>query len=162
MTRNVGLIDGDIFVYPIAYACKNEDNWESVKSTVISKITEALDAVNTTAYVGFLTSETSFRKELTAQESIAKIMKPYKGNRPDEKPRWHSEICSFLEREWGFTKMQGYEADDLVASYAYHLKQLDITYVVISTDKDLLQIPGRHYNPVSKLYRIIDGEQAPK
>jgi 5'-3' exonuclease len=74
----------------------------------------------------------------------------YKANRKDmAKPRWYDSIRQFLINEFKAEITLGQEADD-----ALGIEQMrpsfrsDVQFptVICSIDKDLLQIPGAHYN----------------
>ena len=98
----------------------------------------------------------NFRKE---------IYKPYKQNRPDLK----EELKSFLYyghdhiiKRWGAIPAHGMEADDLVSIWAYEAREADDQYIIAGIDKDLLQIPGNHYNFNKKTHTFIDDDEAHK
>jgi hypothetical protein len=109
---------------PVSHALSN------VKSTV-QKI---LDATNTNDFHIFLSSGTNFRGDVaTIQE--------YKANRKDaRKPVHYDAIHEYLQNFYGAIKYTSIEADDALA-----MCQTDNT-VICSLDKDLLQVPGLHYN----------------
>lgn len=71
----------------------------------------------------------------------------YKGNRDGvAKPKHYKAIMAHLRDKWGATVSAGEEADDLLGIAATD----DPGSVICSIDKDLMQIPGRHYNFVTK------------
>lgn len=53
-----------------------------------------------------------------------------------------------------------YEADDLIAMAATAMAKVYQEYVVVSIDKDLKQIPGRHYNFVTGVETEVSSEEA--
>lgn len=84
-----------------------------------------------------LTGKGNFREEVATYRK-------YKGNRDfAKKPTWHKAIVEYLTKHWGAETIEGQEADDELA-----IRQLGTegSTVICSTDKDLLQIPGLHYN----------------
>lgn len=87
--------------------------------------------VNADSFSLYLTGSNNFRKEINPQ---------YKANRDDTpRPQW-LEVCrEFLITDWGAKVTDGYEADD-----ALGMAQTE-TSIICSLDKDLLMIPGRHY-----------------
>ena len=114
-------------------------------------INSILDGVNRDTYRLFLTSDdhSNFRYD------IAKT-KPYKANR-GKKPVYYNELRGYLIVHWNAEVVRGQEADDAIGI------NMDVEFyqnpVIVSTDKDLDQIPGTHYNfKTGKLYEIEDGQ----
>ena len=71
----------------------------------------------------------------------------YKGNRKDkEKPVHYEAIYNWLLEKYDATICHGIEADDAlgIATSRYS------DWVICSNDKDMLQIPGKHYNFIKK------------
>lgn len=102
----------------------------------------------------FLTGPGNFR------EKIATVRK-YKGNRdPAHKPYWYQEIRNYLTGTWGARVVEGHEADDEVSLRARAALRAKEKYVVASIDKDLDQIPGRHYDYKRKQFYTISEEEA--
>jgi hypothetical protein len=76
----------------------------------------------------------------------------YKGNREFvARPTYYKEIISYLIEKYGAEYAIGQEADD---SLGIGLTR-NPNSVCVSFDKDLLQVPGRHYNWVDKEEQII-------
>ncbi len=119
-------------------------------------IVEALEAVNTTRFRGFLTANdgTNFRFR------VAKT-KPYKGNRKTfKKPIHYDFIRDLLINNWGATVISGMEADDALSiEQRKHLRFDDDEYicnsVIISIDKDMRQVPGYHFNMKNKTFEFV-------
>jgi hypothetical protein len=75
--------------------------------------------------------------------------KPYKGNRVDAvRPVYYDDVREFLLQR-GAIRRLGLEADDWLAIEA--TKDPKGT-IMVTTDKDLLQVPGNHYNWVTQEY----------
>ncbi len=126
---------------------------------------EAIQSIITnsgsTGHHTYLSGDTNFR------DAIA-VTRPYKGNRdPSHKPHWFKDIREHLIRRWGAEVVEGIEADDAIATA--QMKQLHIpehdgdtgyaNSVICTIDKDLDQIPGWHYNFVTKeRYWVSDEE----
>lgn len=80
----------------------------------------------------------------------------YKGNREGSiKPRHHKAIVKHLELRWNADVSHGEEADDRLGILATE----NPGSIIASIDKDLLQIPGRHYNFVTKEETTITPKQ---
>jgi 5'-3' exonuclease len=83
--------------------------------------------------------------------------KPYKGHRGvktnDLYTQWSAVIKSHLLYRWGFQVTPGYiEADDAVSIVARGCWDKSEDFVIIGNDKDLHQIPGKHYNYKSRVW----------
>jgi len=91
----------------------------------------------------FLSPKTTFRDDLAT-------IRVYKGNRdPLHKPHWYGEIKEYLKSVWNAEEKEGLEADDVLADLQ------DKNTCIVSTDKDLDQIAGWHYNWVKdQLYEV--------
>ena len=50
----------------------------------------------------------------------------------------------------------GYEADDYVRFWAEECKKYGRDYVIVSIDKDLRCIPGKHYNPKTEVLDVVE------
>lgn len=94
------------------------------------RINNILSASGCSSYKLFVSGEGNFRKE---------ICPLYKANRTQASPKWREELRLYLIKEWGAIECNGYEADD-----ACGIHQGQDT-IICGIDKDLLQIPGKHY-----------------
>lgn len=107
--------------------------------SIINAVTKKF---NIEKYIGYLSStdpEDHFRLKIEGN-------KPYKANRKKiEKPFYYDEVREYLINNHDAIVVKG-EADDAlgIEQTKYGLKS-----VVVSIDKDLLQIPGNHYNTMS-------------
>lgn len=130
------LIDADIFCYSFGSARKDDGNplqWPFVISRMDGMLQRILEETGAETHQLYLTGKGNFR------ENIATI-KPYKGQRPQEKPYWYQHVKDFLIYHRDAEVIEGMEADD-----AMGIAQTDST-VICSLDKDLDMIPGYHYN----------------
>jgi len=100
------------------------------------------DLPDCTDYEGYLSldSESNFRNAIA-------VTAPYKGNRTAAKPHHYDLIRDRLLTYWEFHGIIGQEADDSLAQE--QTEQGDKT-VIVSIDKDMLQVPGWHYNFVNR------------
>ena len=95
-----------------------------------------IQETESTAYRVFIGGADNFRYQ---------IYPAYKGNRKDtEKPPWLEACREQLVVEWQAQVVNGMETDDMLG-----ILQDDST-VIASIDKDLLMIPGKHYNFVKQ------------
>ena len=146
------LIDSDYFAYAHGSATDDEGHpiaWPLLASRISQQLENIVEKAGCTEYELFLTGGGNFR------EAIATI-KPYKGNRPSEKPYHYQRIRDYLIKFRGATLVEGMEADDTVSIEQwkdYHSEVRQGWYpeevlgtVLCSIDKDLDMVPGWHYN----------------
>lgn len=81
----------------------------------------------------------SYRLFLSTRSFRHQVDPGYKAARTQAKPRYFKEVRQWLLDEWGAEQVDGLEADDLCGIYQ------DDDTVIVSEDKDTLQIPGNHY-----------------
>lgn len=80
------------------------------------------------------------------------VTKPYKGNRLEAKPKHYNAVADYLIEHWNAYVVRGIEADDAIG---INLTADPERSVSVSTDKDLDQIAGWHYDWVgSELYYV--------
>ena len=81
--------------------------------------------------------ERSFRKDL---------YEPYKANRPPAPPDLQQQMTRVREivEAWGMSPIEaaGYEADDVIATLVAQSRKRGLQVVIVSADKDLLQLVG--------------------
>ena len=154
MTKIIADIDADILLYRIGYVTE-EDTLEEAKKTMDRAIEKLLYVTEATHYAGFLTSSSDnfrVRRAVTA---------PYKGNRASrEKPKHFYELRKHLIEHWKFFDCVGIEADDAIIIGKVYWEGQGYHVIICSSDKDSLQEPGTHCNPVTGEMRIISESQA--
>lgn len=93
----------------------------------------------------YFSGETNFRNEIPAPA-------PYKGNREEMEPPVHGEaVINYLAENFEHKFSEGQEADDDIATAHYSMWLEDpMSTVIASVDKDFLQLPGLHYDFVTK------------
>ena len=139
----IAAIDGDLVAYRCAAANENADLgiaiWQA--NQMLSRI---LEEVNVNDWKIYLSGDNNFRYQ---------IYPDYKANRRNQpRPRHLAGIRENLIREWNATICDGYEADDALGMEACSRVEV----VICSIDKDLLQLPGRHYNFVKREFKEVD------
>lgn len=144
----ISLIDGDLISFRCAASAEEEP--ESIALLRTDKlIRDILEATKAESYQCFLTGSNNFRKEINPE---------YKANRKDKPLPKHLNACrEFLVVEWKSKVTDGIEADDALGiqqelyNRVNHSMLLENQLVgckqtvICSLDKDLLQIPGMHY-----------------
>jgi len=147
-------IDADVIVYNIGFQTQDSELADAhVKTNLF--ISNILNETGATHFNLFLSdnSENNFRYKVDPE---------YKANRTQPKPKWYNEIKEYLMLEHGAKVAYGMEADD-----ALGINQTDET-ILCTIDKDLDQIPGKHYKwaiwrngsiiTPSSLYTVTDYE----
>lgn len=75
------------------------------------------------------------------------FMPQYKANRIGKrKPHWLLPLKEYISHRYHEVSKTGYEADDLIGIRAYELQKQGIDYIIVTNDKDLKTIPGKHYD----------------
>jgi 5'-3' exonuclease len=147
----LALIDGDICIYRVGYTTENDDfaiaRW---------RLDEMLDGIliDTSAdeYRVYLSDslDNNFRKEFYPE---------YKANRTLPKPKHYEALKEYIIKEWGAIIALEQEADDALG---IDQDKTGKTSVICSIDKDLLQIPGRHWNFVRKEHNEVSPDMGLK
>jgi DNA polymerase-1 len=133
-------IDADIVAYRIAAACQNETHGIAC-ARIDTMMSNMLNACGTDEYRGFISGGENFRYKVDSN---------YKANRKDNvDPYWRDAMKEYLVTAWECEVTDGIEADD-----ALGIHQTDDT-IICSIDKDLKQIPGRHYNFVKDEHTTV-------
>lgn len=150
------LIDADVLAYECPFAGQFKDEltgeiimkeFDSVEEHLEMKINECLEAnFSSEPPILFLTGDEKLCKQMGVEYhpnfryEVAKTL-PYKGNRKSEKPLHYDNIRAFMLSRYHCIVSDGCEADDMLATVA----TLNPGSVICSVDKDLRQIPGRHF-----------------
>lgn len=145
---DVMAVDGDIIAYKTAAVC--EQHFEGACDAIIDTTLREI-ATNTGVSLMriYISGDGNFRKQVG-------VTKPYKGNRATMvHPQFLDHCKEYLETKYKAVRVHGYEADDGIAT--------DMTVngaIHCGIDKDILQVPGRHYNYIKKEWQTVDEEQA--
>jgi hypothetical protein len=149
------LLDGDVMVYRAAWSEQEGTEDEAIQKIdeLLTAIWEAVDPYGTRLNrTVFLTGKGNFRTDI-AKTAV------YKGNRTNtEKPKYFSLIRSHLITKWDAVISEGEEADDLIGIYANNFGYDRV--VIVSTDKDYLQIPTTIYNPMHQTWTTVSKWEA--
>ena len=148
------LVDADIIAYRAAFSAKNDSEGQARKT--VDDICGGIlyDCFYPEEYTlgentwFYLTGSNNFRYDIAT-------IKRYKGQR-GEKPDHLDATRDQLQTEWLAEVVEGQEADDAIGIKATELNG-DCT--IVSIDKDLLMIPGTHYNFVKKEWTEVSQEQ---
>ena len=129
----LALIDGDLICYRCAASAEHEelDVAESRAHLLLDRILHETNALD---YELYIAGSNNFRYKLYPE---------YKGNRTQPKPRWLQEVREYLVKQCKAQIVNDIEVDDKlgIQQTKYQLES-----IICSLDKDLLQIPGRHFS----------------
>jgi len=144
------LIDGDIICYRAAYSTEGshpDDTIDKVDALMDYIVGQTIVFPSKDNLECYLTGRGNFRFE------VAKTT-PYKGNRKDVvKPTNLPEARQHLIDKWGAVVSQGEEADDLIGIAS--ARGDPETTVVVSIDKDMLQLQGWNWNFVKDVWTKV-------
>ena len=151
----IALLDGDILAYHAAYAARGATiTWgNQAVSHMHGRIEEAIATIKTE--IALWTSRagcTGYVVCVSDRERPkwrAKLISDYCANRP-AKPDMLDTVYDMMYRilDPDVLVREGLEGDDLMGIYA--TREPD-RYVIVTLDKDLVTIPGRHYHPPDNL-----------
>lgn len=136
------LVDGDIVAYRTAAAFEEPIEWYEDFWTLHSDAKEVNAEIDN--YLGWLMEETEadgMIVALTDRENFRKnISSEYKANRKSQrKPLCLNAAREHLRNTYDTRTIPTLEADDVISMLA------DDDTIVVSPDKDLLQVPGYHF-----------------
>lgn len=136
-TEKVALIDADSLLYFSSYGCEEDQILSETKlSEKIYDILNILtDTYNIEKYYIFVKGKDNFRY---------KIFSDYKKGRPKKHPIIET-LAKYLVESFGAIESHQAESDDYVFTYSQMLENKNRA-IICSVDKDMLQIPGIHYD----------------
>ena len=141
--KDIALLDADIIAYRVGFTTQDVpvEIAEIRTDELIRRIVHETEAKD---FKCFLSGEDNFRY---------KIYPEYKGNRLDKpKPIHLQAIREHIVRYHNGKVVSGYEADDELSIEQHVCNDRSI---ICSIDKDLLQVPGWHFNFVTGITRFI-------
>ena len=100
----------------------------------------------------FLSGKANYRYAVAKQ-------RPYKGNRVADKPVHYDAIREYLSEFWNAELVNKIEADDKLSILAREAGAEGHT-ILATIDKDLDQIPGKHYNYMKQVFYDVDPVEA--
>lgn len=123
--------------------------YHSAKSMIERSVTRIADKFNTECIpIVMIDGDGNFRSR------IAKI-KPYKGTRSvHAKPLMYNSIRQYMLDHHAAVVIHGEETDDAMAIMQTELIAAKQHSIIVSIDKDMLQVAGWHHNP-NKGFKLI-------
>jgi 5'-3' exonuclease len=141
------LVDGDIVAYRTAASCEKQGVLMETQEVALLRADELmrriLQETDSDTYKVFLTGSDNYRMQFNPE---------YKANRKDvPRPAHLQAVREYLCTEWGASVEDGQEADDAMGIYQMANQET----IICSIDKDLLMIPGEHYDFVKGIRRDV-------
>lgn len=157
--KTIALIDGDIFAYESAAASEQKFNFGD---------TGEAGAVDVDRAVANLHARIKTVKEACEADEVEVALScdsrryfrhglwpEYKAGRPGHKPAALPHVRSILRQSYTTHQRDGLEADDILGILGTKPGS-QTRYVIVTSDKDLLQIPGSHLNHAHLEHGIFD------
>jgi DNA polymerase-1 len=128
-------IDGD----PLLFIAEWKRTPEEAKAKLDELVVDIPDSVFATSSKIAVKGPNNFRYE---------VLPNYKGdrNRGEDQEDKLKDLRDHLIEAHGAVVSHGQEADDLLAQWSHQANEAEEPWVIASIDKDLLTIPGVHYN----------------
>lgn len=140
------LVDGDILLWQSSYVSEESIDWgdgitsttlnlDAAKEGITSSIKSLIERTKTDRAIICLTNDKNFRYV---------VLPSYKHNRAEtEKPKLYTDLKLFLTETQEVKTKEWLEADDVMGILGSSNPK---KYIIATIDKDLKQIPGRHFN----------------
>ena len=141
------LIDADIFVYKATRLSEREINWEGdswtlhcdmaeVKTIIDDQISSIQEATKADKVMLCFSDKKNYRKEVNPE---------YKSHRKGgRKPMCFIPALDYCKETYPFKVVKWLEADDVIGILATTPSKDE--RIIVSQDKDLLTIPGKHWD----------------
>ena len=145
------LIDADSIYFRTCCVTKNK---KDIRKNIDHAMTQIRRECMTDDMFVAVKGHGNFRKDLYPK---------YKANRPALAPDLKEALeygHEYIIHKHNAVMANGMEADDLVSIWAYECMSNDTDYTIVGIDKDLLQIPGNHYNFVKQTHTTVDVDTA--
>lgn len=144
--EHVFLIDGSTYIYRAFYVMPKLTRTDGLEvgavfgfCTMLWKMMREMDEANAPTHLAVVFDKggPTFRHQ---------IMPEYKGTRPPSDPDLRAQFPLIREAVTAFglpqIEQQGFEADDLIATYSRMAVERGATCTIVSNDKDLMQLIG--------------------
>ena len=149
------LVDGDPFAYRAAFSCEEKINGVRVVVKEVQEAYDKIDELLETAletvlwevtddkYQIFLTGKGNFRKDIA-------VTREYKANRKQPKPVYLSDVRQHMIDNWKVIVSKDEDVVDVFGIWS------NPESIVISIDKDMLQLACTHYNPHRRTWQTVE------
>jgi 5'-3' exonuclease len=155
MQKRLSQIDADSIIFILAWHNKDHGDERDMELQLDQFMVDLITETQATHYVGAFTPPRTFRDEIYPQ---------YKANRrkgdgpPQHIKFWKPIIKKLCTEKYGFFQPDNLEADDIL-SILRKVEGFD-EVIFCSPDKDIRQIPGKHYDYSKKKWEQISADEA--
>jgi DNA polymerase-1 len=140
----LALIDSDTLAYASAVMAEGQGEQIAIWNAnyAIESLLRDINTSNNNEYQLYLTGENNFRYNVYPE---------YKANRIKmQRPTYLPAVRQHMMEKWGAFMSEGCEADDMLGVDAHQADLDEREVLLVHIDKDIDQIPGKHYNPRKK------------
>jgi DNA polymerase-1 len=161
--KTLYLVDGTSQLFRAYFAIHGLTNADGLPTNAIYGFTTMLRKLIRDEHPAYLGVAFDLGGPVFRHESYA----DYKANRPptpedlNVQVPYAKQVCAALGIP--ILELQGYEADDLIATYASQARAAGFEVVVVASDKDLLQLVGEGlsvFNPVKNVWLDSGGVES--
>lgn len=153
----IALIDGDSIAFMLGWHHKDHRHIPDMHQAIDLFLENLFIQTGADMYFGAVGNDIpSFRYDTYK-------VKPYKGTRKDLDEHmvfWRPVVLEYLQQKWRFSTVDGYEADDIIATAAEELQAEKHEFIICSPDKDLKQIAGLHFDYRTGSFCTVSEHQA--
>jgi len=141
----IAILDADTLLYAVGSI---DINQSFVTNVLDNKIKGILNSLNVYNALIIIQGNRNFRNKYDIN---------YKKHRISDKPKYYSILRQHLIKNYNPFIANNIETDDVCAIAANYCRNISCDYVLVHLDKDLNQIPGKHYNYNSNtLYDVTE------
>lgn len=161
--RTLFLVDGTSQLFRAYFALPGLTNDEGMPTNAVFGFTTMLRKLIRDESASYLAVAFDVKGPVFRHETYAE----YKANRPPTpedlkiQAPYAKQVCEVLGAR--VLELPGYEADDLIATYARMGREEGFDVVIVASDKDLLQLVGpgiKVFNPSKNLYLDEEGVES--
>ena len=163
MGTSILLIDLDIIIYRICWACQDETHWDDdvITLSVSKKELEVQLDASLNHYLSKLDTKEMILCASDKNNFRRKILPSYKENRKSKrKPLGYKHLLQYALDNYNCRIMEGLEADDVLGIIATTPDESNKEKIILSIDKDMLTIPCSHYNLDKDTLVTVSKEEA--
>ena len=154
------LIDADSIYFKAAYRVFDKDSqklrpaWKvAIRKAIKAQMHMIMGDNESSTYQVAVKGKNNFRN------AIAPTYKKNRKEQPDGMKEALNYGHGYMLGAYDAIESTGMEADDLCAIWAHEAREAGIEFVIVGIDKDLLQIPGDHYNFDKRTKRTISKDE---
>ena len=148
---SVAIIDADSIYFRVACVVKKPSE---IRKAISFTMDEIIRNTGCQHQLVAIKGQGNFRKDMYSK---------YKANRKDLDEDVKKALNyghGYMQGKYDAIMADGMEADDLVSIWAYEAMEYEREYTIVGIDKDLLQIPGTHYNFSKKITTEVSADEA--